>query len=335
MVLVNSFLEFSHYPLPIFYYSRNRYTVKLHNKLGLPDFPHHHHILRRPPLSSDNDVDTYNTYSHDRYSLWYHRYHNNIHFITISQLIRDLMLTRSVNSTRSQCEMLAAFATHTLRYTCGENVKLDQWCLGYQSSDVVRYYTHTPFFHQILNRILRRSQHHTIHEVRHAIIDLINQLRRPLPSKEDSVLLTLYRGQQMTLFELEKLKISEGEVVRTTSFFSTTFRKSVADAFGECQDGHDPTLISVIFEIQVDTSQPMRPYALVSNNGEEEVLFSPGTKFILMSCRKLHDNGRLWLMKLQAISEQQQEQLKKNHGETFLLFNRAGGDRESVVAVHS
>lgn len=221
--------------------------------------------------------------------------------------------------------MLAAFAAYSSNNDNAENLKINHWSRNYRSADVVRYYTHTSFFHRILNQILRRKQYHAIYQVRHAIIDLSNQITRPLPAIEDSASMNLYRGQQMTVFELEKLKASVGEVVRTTSFFSTTFTRSVADSFGGGGHSHDPTLISVIFEVHLDTSQPMRPYALISANGETEVLLSPGTKFILMSCRKLHDNGRLWLMKLEAISEQQQEQLRLNHGETFLLFNAIGG----------
>jgi len=92
-------------------------------------------------------------------------------------------------------------------------------------------------------------------------------------------------------------------------------------------DGSDdnPCLVSVLFKIHLDTGQPMRPYALINDSAEEEVLFSPGTRFVLMSCRKLHDNDRLWLFELNAIPEKQQEQLKLNHGETFLLLSSARG----------
>ena len=44
-----------------------------------------------------------------------------------------------------------------------------------------------------------------------------------------------------------------------------------------------------------------------------------------MSCRKLHDNGRLWLLDLKAVSEKQHEQLKITNGETFLLLSSASG----------
>jgi hypothetical protein len=78
----------------------------------------------------------------------------------------------------------------------------------------------------------------------------------------------------------------------------------------------------------------MHPYAPINYSAEEEVLFSPGTKFVLMSCRKLDDNGRLWHVELTAIPEKHQEQLALTHGETFLLLSSASGWPTSVVVVH-
>ncbi|CAF3966254.1 unnamed protein product [Rotaria sp. Silwood1] len=88
-----------------------------------------------------------------------------------------------------------------------------------------------------------------------------------------------------------------------------------------------------MLKIHLDTGQPMRPYALINNSAEEEVLFSPGTRFILMSCRKLHDNGRFWLFELKAIPEKEQEQLKLNHGESFFVAESPNRWPTSVVIV--
>jgi hypothetical protein len=78
----------------------------------------------------------------------------------------------------------------------------------------------------------------------------------------------------------------------------------------------------------------MRPYARIDYSAEDEVLFSPDTKFGLISCRELDDNGRLWHVELTAIPEKQQEQLALTHGETFLLLSSASGWPTSVVVVH-
>jgi hypothetical protein len=252
-----------------------------------------------------------------------------------AQLIRDLILFRLPTSLHSQSTMLGAFGARSSQIDYGERKKIEDFCLNYRSSFVLDYYTQDTFFYRVINSILRQEQQvDVIYEYRHAIIDLIEHLRRPLPSEDDSVSLVLYRGQQITIFELEKMKNNVGEVFSASSFLSTTLNRQIAQIFAGDGSGDNPCLVSVIFKIHLDTGQTMRPYAYITNSAEEEILCSPGTKFVLMSCRKLHDNGRLWVFELKAIPEKQQEQLKLNHGETFLLLSSASGWPTSVVVVH-
>jgi hypothetical protein len=214
---------------------------------------------------------------------------------------------------------------YTLFDSGEEEKKIKEFLLNYHSASVLNFYTQSTFFHRVLNRILRQQRYDLIYHFQHVIFDLIEKLRQPLPSEEDSVFLTLYRGQQMTIFEIEKLKNSVGEIVYTRPFLSTTMERQIADVFAG--DGFNDTsyLVSVILEIQVETGQPMRPYALINNSAEEEVLFSPRTKFLLDFCRKLHENGLLWHFKLIAIPEKQQDQIKQTYGETFSLSNEING----------
>ena len=177
----------------------------------------------------------------------------------------------------------------------------------------------------MINQILRQTREDSFYVYRHAIVDIVRCLWRPLPAEEDSVSLTLYRGQLMTVLEVEKLKSNVWELVVFSSFMPTTFNRSIAEVFAGNGLNVTPNLVSVFLKIYLDTSQSMRPYALVPNSAEEEVLFSPGTKFLLMSCRKLHDNGRHWLFELEAISEEQQEQLTLTYGETLMLLTSANG----------
>jgi hypothetical protein len=221
--------------------------------------------------------------------------------------------------------MVSAFAARFSLVEYGERKKIKDFCLNYRSSFVLDYYTQDTFFYRVINHVLRHQRYDIIYQYRHAIIDLIERLRQFSPSEDDSLSLVLYRGQFMTIFELEKMKNNVGELVSSTSFLSTTMNGELAQIFAGDGSYPDPCLASVIFKIHLDVGQPMRPYALINNSAEDEVLFSPGTKFVLMSCRKLHDSGRLWLMDLKAISEKQQEQLTLNHGETFLLLSSASG----------
>jgi hypothetical protein len=260
--------------------------------------------------------------------------YKNIHlFYNDNQLIRDLFLFRLPTSLHSQFIMLNAFGALSSQSNYGERGKIEEFCRNYLSSFMIQYYTQDSFFYRIINRILRQQQLHVIYQYRHAIIDLIECIRRSVPSEGDSIPPVLWRGQQMTLFELGKMKNNVGELICTSSFLSSTMNRTIAEIFAGDGSDDNPCFVSVILKIYLDTSQPMRPYTLINNSAEEEVLFSPGTRFILLSCRKLHDNDRLWLIELKAIPEKQQEQLALTHGETFLLLSSASGWPTSVVVV--
>ncbi len=204
-----------------------------------------------------------------------------------------------------------------------EEKQIQDFFLNYSSSSVLNLYTQSTFFHLLLNRILRQQRHDLIDRFRHVIFDLIKKLPPTLLSEEDKVLLTLYRGQQMTLSEIDKLNKKVGEIVYSRSFLSTSFQRSIANIFAGDGSNSNPYSVSVILEIQVDTGQSIGHYALINNSAEEEVLFAPNIKFVLMSCRKLNDNGRLWHLKLIAISDKQEQQMKQNYGETFSLSGEA------------
>ncbi|CAF5043664.1 unnamed protein product, partial [Rotaria sp. Silwood1] len=170
----------------------------------------------------------------------------------------------------------------------------------------------------MLNYILRSQRSDLIYKYQRPIFYLIESLHRPLPSKDDSVSLTVFRGCQMTIFEVDELKTKIGEIIQNLPFLSTSVNRQIANTFAGNGFNENSYLVPVIMEIHLDTGQPMRPYALITNSAEEEVLFSPGIKFVLMSCRKLHNNGLLWHFKLNAIPVEQQKQIEHKYGKTFI-----------------
>jgi hypothetical protein len=300
---------------------------ELYNEMGLEI---QHKLLPSvyPDLATiDDRYKSIYRSSSDRYDDLVDRYHNNVHFMNYrAQFIRDLILFRLPTSVHSQSTMLGAFAARSSQVDYGERKQIEDFCRKYQSSSALDYYTKDSFYHRGLNSALRQQPYNIIYQYRHAIIDVIKCLRKLPPFRDKTGSRIFHRGQQMTIFELEKMKNNVGELVSCSSFLSTSLNPQIAEIFAGDGSDDNPCLVSVIFQIRLDTNQPMRPYARIETSfEEEEVLFSPGTRFCLMSCRKLHDNGRLWLFELVAISEKQQEQLILNHGETFLLLSSARG----------
>lgn len=210
----------------------------------------------------------------------------------------------------------------------------DQFSLNESSSSVLNRYTESTCFHRDLNLMLRQQRDDLIYQHRDQIFELIESLRQPIPSEDDSVLLTLYRGQQMTIMEVDELRTHEGEIVSSLPFLSTSLNSEIATIFAGDGRSNNMYFVSVIFTIFLDTGQPTKPYALIDGSAEEEVLLSPRTKFLLVSCRKLHDNGRLWHFELRAIPEKQQKEIECTYGRTFLTSNKTTSmDKNPVVVV--
>jgi hypothetical protein len=243
---------------------------------------------------------------------------------------RDLILFHLPISRHSQATALNALGTLSLPSDYGRREWFERLSRHYQPQSALEYYTQDSPFHRTINYILRHDPIDDICCAQPVIGDIIDCVKQLPTAKEDAVLLTLYRGQQMTIFELDKLRRCIDDIVSTKSFLSTTFKYSVASIFSGNGLINDPYMVSVIFKIHLDTGQPMRPYRLINVSAEDEVLLSPNTKFVLRSCRKLHDSVPLWLIELQAIPEIQQEQLRLIYGETFLL-PRVDGERSVVV----
>lgn len=215
--------------------------------------------------------------------------------------------------------------------------KMNELLYNYSPLLVLNLYTQTTCFFRVINQILRGKNDDFIDKYRHIIFDLIKCLSHNSLSKTDQGLLTVYRGQQMSIFEAAQLQNHIGELVSTRPFLSTTLNQDVAKIFAGSSFNEKPYEVSVIFEISIDTGQSIRPYTLIRNSAEEEeeVLFSPDTKFVLISCRKLHENGVLWYFKLNAVPEQQEQQSKQSNGETFSTSNEVNEtwDVRSVVIV--
>ena len=204
---------------------------------------------------------------------------------------------------------------------------------NYRPQLALNYYTETSHFHRIINHALRQGSPEKLYHVQHAVHDIMSCLGQNTAAEENGIFLTVYRGQQMTTFEKDRLLKCIGDVIPIKSFFSTTFSFPIASIFSGNGLIRDRYMVSVIFKIYLDTGQPLRPYGLIYWSAEDELLLSPGTKFVLMSCRKLHDKTQLWLMELQAVPEKKQEQLRVIHGETFSLTRLDG--RRAVVVVRS
>jgi hypothetical protein len=177
----------------------------------------------------------------------------------------------------------------------------------YRSEDAISWYSSNRFLFRVLNDALRQEDHDTIIKLRYFIHDLHNQLAKLqidyLRSLSDNQInLVVYRGQTMPNTVLECIKQHQCSLISMNSFLSTTANYDVAKWFSgggiaEIEKGH----VSVIFEISVDTRQPLIvPFARIDSQSkykdEEEILFSMAAVFRIQNVEKIDD--KLWHVKL-------------------------------------
>ncbi|CAF2589733.1 unnamed protein product [Rotaria sp. Silwood2] len=172
----------------------------------------------------------------------------------------------------------------------------------YVPEDAIRWYTRDGFLYKVLNRVLREQNQHGIQLLHFFIYDLDRQLKSELKTtkqdwmKADTV--HLYRGQLMSLTELEQLKKNKGEVLFINSFLSTTVDFAVANMFsGAGVFSLDDPIQAVIFHIEWADFSPKQGVADIrrlSFNGDEgEILLSPTHTVNLIDC-VYDEKERVW-----------------------------------------
>ncbi len=172
----------------------------------------------------------------------------------------------------------------------------------YVPEDAIRWYTRDGFLYKVLNRILREKNQQAIQLLHFLIYDLNLQLKNELKTtkqewmKADTV--RLYRGQLMSIEELQQLKKNKGEQLFVNSFLSMTTDLTVANMFsGAGAFGPDDPMQSVIFHIEWADFTPKQGLAdihrLSFNGDENEILLSPTYTINLLEC-VYDEKERVW-----------------------------------------
>ena len=188
---------------------------------------------------------------------------------------------------------------------------IDEFQQDYHRNKAIWWYTRDSFLYRMINKALSILHIELLYEMRTVIRDIHLEIEKRWTEEvvENNVLLCwLYRGQKMSIEELEKLKSNVGGLFSISNFFSTTEYKELAIIYaGQSIDDE----IAVLFEIELKTcSVPNSPYVNISNishfgEGEREWLFSMCSIFRIeeVQCR---DDG-LWSVHLTLTSSYDEE----------------------------
>ncbi|CAF3040085.1 unnamed protein product [Rotaria sp. Silwood2] len=208
-----------------------------------------------------------------------------------------------------------------------EKNKINEFEQNYCAKQAISRYTQDSFVCRLLNKALRTQNIDIIFKFRLFINDLHNQIEQLYheylknhSSTIDDHHLRVYRGQLLSITELDLLKRSEKELISMNSFLSTTLNQQLAKFFLGANDQlHEPSpLQSVLFIIDIyNMNKEMTPFAILeksscsNDTGEQEVLFSIGAIFKIQSVQQ---QGSIWHVHLQLSKEQNElSQSLSNH----------------------
>jgi len=215
------------------------------------------------------------------------------------------------HTSESKAEMLAEF-----RRLYSDNqvflAEIDEFENTYHSHKAVPWYTRDSFVWRTINQALRTSNVDAMFKLRHILTDIYTHLNDVYKQNHSyyyrrSVTEIYYRGQVMSSKEFESFQALRGSIISINTFLSTTTSMQIALMYaGKFHE--NPDLISVVFNIEIDSGIHTRPYANISHHSlfpdEDETLFAMGSVFRVGNIRQLPDADNIWIIHLKSVNLQ-------------------------------
>ena len=201
-----------------------------------------------------------------------------------------------------------AFCNNSFSDNNSTLIKIRKFEKDYHLNSPIWWYTSESFLYSTLNRALRTQEVQKLIKMAFFIRDLHQQIKKihltQFIDKHQSF--TVYRGQQLSKADSEKLMTSKGGLISFNNFLSTSENRDVAYMLAESCSSN-PNSVGVLFEIMIDSSMSTVPFAHIqeySNFEEEaEVLLSMHSVFRITEINMAHDTNNLWIVQLQITSD--------------------------------
>ena len=224
------------------------------------------------------------------------------------QLIKDILLNDcwSESEDGAKTEML-----DYCRQTCADDptaiVLLDEFEGSFVPELSIYWYTRESFLFKMLNKALWTTQSDVLYKLRYFLRHLHYQILSQAKLQRNQLSsMIVYRGQTMTMEEIEKLKRNVGGFLSFNNFLSTSLERKTALNFLMGSE------MGVLFEMHIDPSMkkfPMVnieliPYMQEAEN-EQEILFTMGSVFRI---NRVDKQTNFYLVQL-TLSNESDEQL--------------------------
>jgi tetratricopeptide (TPR) repeat protein len=182
----------------------------------------------------------------------------------------------------------------------------------------IYWYTRECFLYKMLNKALWTPQPDVLYKLRYFLRHLHQQILSQAEAQHyDESSMIVYRGQNISMEEIEKLKQNVGGFLSFNNFLSTSSQRNVGLTFLEGPK------TGVLFEMFIDTTIKKFPFANIEHLSfqqghycEREFLFSLGTVFRIVGMDTEKNFHRVQLMLTGDMDQQLAEYTKRTREET-------------------
>ncbi|CAF1662306.1 unnamed protein product, partial [Didymodactylos carnosus] len=133
----------------------------------------------------------------------------------------------------------------------------------YRSENAIWWYVHVPFFQRLINEAFRTNNINTLLKFQSYLYDVHNQINllhlKQLSVDNTNKNIIVYRGQLISVDELQVLKDNINGLVSMNTFLLATNSYEVATTFAG-NGINRPLFESILFEIDIDTNIFTIPY---------------------------------------------------------------------------
>ena len=237
-----------------------------------------------------------------------------------SQLLRDILLNDDLDEFEDEtkeemieyCRQIYSTDKNTLRI-------LDEFEEHFLSELAIYWYSRESFLYKLLNRALWTTQPDILYKLRYFLRQLHEQIstQAKLQFTKPRTFI-VYRGQNMSKEQVEKLKTNIGGFLSFNNFLSTSLKRKTARSFLVGSD------IGVLFEIYIDTKIKKFPFANIEHlsyqqgeYNESEILFSMGTVFRMVGMDREENFYRVQLMLTDDMDEQLDQYTQNTREKTY------------------
>lgn len=240
------------------------------------------------------------------------------------QLLIDCLLRMKTDSTARR--QLTTFCKERYQHDPNELDTIREFEETYIPQRALWWYTRESCFYRLVNKALRVQNIDLLYLFGFFLGDLARQLRQ----YQSSTSVRVYRGQMMSMEEMNQLKNSAGEYLSINTFFSTSLSRRKALKF-LLDETSSEGLQRVLFEIDANPiSNQEKSFANIASlsyySHEEEILFLVGSIFHVTNIKQ--EKTGLWIIhmnlsnshdkNLQNLFDDIKQQCDHIHGETTL-----------------